>query len=59
MIETFVAYKPFPCEKKMVSNYIPDYLVENVETKIIEKYELDEHFSLLPKQAANLLVKSR
>ncbi|RFU66799.1 nucleotidyl transferase AbiEii/AbiGii toxin family protein [Bacillus sp. V59.32b] len=42
MVETFVAYKTFPCEKKMVSNYILDYFIEAGETEIIEKYELAE-----------------
>lgn len=42
MVETFVAYKSFPCEMKKVSSYILDYLVENNETEIIKKYGLQE-----------------
>lgn len=41
MVETFVAYKTFPCEKKLVSSYILDYLIENEEDEIIEEYGLE------------------
>lgn len=41
MVETFVAYKSFPCEKKNVNSYILDYLLENEETEIIERYGLE------------------
>lgn len=42
MVETFVAYKSFPCEKKLVSSYILDYLIENEENEIVEEFGLEK-----------------
>ena len=42
MVETFVAYKSFPCEKKLVSSYILDYLIENEEYEIVEEFGLEK-----------------
>lgn len=42
MVETFVALKSFPCEKKEVSNYILDYLIAEGENEIIEDYGLEK-----------------
>jgi hypothetical protein len=40
LIETILAYKPYPCEEKEVSNYIYEYLLENKRIDLIEQYEL-------------------
>ena len=42
VIETFLAYKSFPCERKMVSCYILDYLIEKGEFEIINEFCLKE-----------------
>lgn len=42
IIETIVVYKPYPLEKRQVSNYILNYLKEQGKDKIIEDYELEE-----------------
>lgn len=42
MVETFVAYKSFPCEKKLVSSYILDYLIENEENEIVEEFGFEK-----------------
>lgn len=42
LVETFLAYKSFPCEKRMVSSYILDFLIENEETQIIKEYEIEK-----------------
>ncbi|MDY0100601.1 MAG: nucleotidyl transferase AbiEii/AbiGii toxin family protein, partial [Bacilli bacterium] len=42
-IETITAYKPYPCKKLLVSNYITKFLREIEEgEELIKKYELEE-----------------
>lgn len=41
IIETLVVYKPYPCEKRKVSNYITKYLEKNGQNDIIQTYNLD------------------
>lgn len=40
LIETILAYRPYPCEVKEVSNYITKYLQENGRVDLIDQYEL-------------------
>lgn len=40
IVETIVVYRPYPTEKKLVSNYIIKYLNEQNEHKIIKEYNL-------------------
>lgn len=40
LIETILAYKPYPLEKKDVYNYITNYLLKHDKINIIDKYEL-------------------
>lgn len=40
IIETIVVYKPYPCEKRKVSNYITKYLEKNEQMDIINTYNL-------------------
>ncbi len=40
LIETILSYQPYPCEEKLVSNYITKYLLKYKKTDIINKYEL-------------------
>lgn len=49
ILETIVAYEPYPCEAKKVSNYIGDYLEETSNYKLLELYDL---------QGFNMLVQS-
>jgi len=42
IIETIVVYKPYPLEKRQVSNYILNYLKEGGKDQIIKDYELEE-----------------
>jgi|LSQX01.1.fsa_nt_gb predicted nucleotidyltransferase component of viral defense system len=41
IVETLVVYKPYPCEKRDVSNYITNYLKQNNRLDLIEQYELE------------------
>lgn len=40
MIETIVAYKPYPCKMKKVSNYITNYLMVNNNHDFLERFDL-------------------
>lgn len=42
IIETIVVYKPYPLEKRQVSNYILNYLKEEGKGQIVKDYELEE-----------------
>lgn len=44
LIETTFTYKPFPCEKKSVSNYITKLLEIDRDFELIEQYELQPFF---------------
>lgn len=41
LIETIIVYKPYPCEKHQVSNYITKYLERNHNQDLIIKYDLE------------------
>ncbi len=41
IIETIVAYKPYPCERKTVNNYITTYLQDNNRSDLIKEFRLD------------------
>lgn len=40
IVETIVAYRPYPIREMEISNYITKYLKENSRTDLIKKYEL-------------------
>ena len=40
MIETIVAYQPYPCIVKQVSNYITGYLISHGNLDILERFDL-------------------
>lgn len=39
LIETMVTHRPFPCEVRMVSNYITKYLETIERYDLIDQYE--------------------
>lgn len=41
IVETIVSYEPYPCDNRLVSNYLIDFLEENGNNDFIEKYQLD------------------
>jgi hypothetical protein len=47
LVETIVSYKPFPCEEKMIYNYITNYLIEINRTDLIKKYQLEPYPALV------------
>lgn len=41
IVETIVVYKPYPCETKLVSNYITKFLEKTGNSALITKYNLE------------------
>lgn len=40
LIETILSYQPYPCEEKIIYNYITKYLLAQGNEDIVKKYEL-------------------
>ena len=55
IVETIVVYRPYPCVKLNVSNYITKYLTKSNENHLIKNYEL-EPFEMLIQSVERTLI---
>ncbi len=57
LVETILAYRPYPCEEKDVYNYITRYLMDTDRVDVIKKYELEPFKAIVQSLERTLIDK--